>query len=59
LMLPENGQFGRIDVAAWRQTGKIMLEQGVIDLPVAIEKALLTDGLKPCYGRKKDQIGTR
>ncbi|MCG2747923.1 MAG: ABC transporter substrate-binding protein, partial [Desulfobulbaceae bacterium] len=47
LMLPENGQFGRIDVAAWRQTGKIMLEQGVIDLPVAIEKALLTDGLKP------------
>ncbi|MBU0910831.1 MAG: ABC transporter substrate-binding protein [Proteobacteria bacterium] len=45
LMLPENGRMGSIDVVAWQQTEKIMLEQGVIDSPVAIEKALLTDGL--------------
>jgi len=40
LMLPENGPFGRVDVAAWQQTEKIMLEQGVIDAPVGVEKAL-------------------
>jgi len=45
LMLPEKGRFGGIDVAAWQQTEKIMLEQGVIDSPVMVEKALLTDGL--------------
>jgi len=45
LMLPEKGRFGEIDVAAWRQTEKIMLGQGVIDSPVMVEKALLPDGL--------------
>ncbi|MEW6520093.1 MAG: ABC transporter substrate-binding protein [Thermodesulfobacteriota bacterium] len=40
LMLPDNGPFGRIDVAAWQQTERIMLEQGVIDAPVGVEKAL-------------------
>ena len=43
--VPENGPFGRIDTAAWQQTEKIMLEQGLIEAPVAIEKALLSDGV--------------
>ena len=43
LMLPANGRFGRIDVAAWQQTEKIMLEQGVIETPVSVEKALVPD----------------
>lgn len=43
LMLPAGGPFGRIDTAAWRQTEKIMLEQGVIEAPVTVEKALVVD----------------
>lgn len=45
LMLPEKGRFGRIDTAAWRETEQIMLEQGVMDSPVGVEKALFPDGL--------------
>ncbi|MBI5557178.1 MAG: ABC transporter substrate-binding protein [Deltaproteobacteria bacterium] len=44
LMLPENGRFGQIDVAAWQQTERIMLEQGVIEAPVHVDKVLLLDG---------------
>jgi NitT/TauT family transport system substrate-binding protein len=43
LMLPANGKFGRIDVAAWQQTERIMLEQGVIEIPVSVDKALVLD----------------
>ena len=32
--------IGRIDVAAWKQTEQMMLDQGIIDTPVNIEKAL-------------------
>ena len=47
LMLPKAGfQFGKIDVAAWKQTEAIMLAQKLIDNPVNIEtrlKPVLTD----------------
>jgi len=43
LMLPANGRFGQIDGAAWQQTERIMLEQGVIAAPVNVEKSLLPD----------------
>ena len=37
LMLPSAGfQFGKIDVAAWKETEKIMLDQKLIDNPVNI-----------------------
>lgn len=41
LMLPTAGfQFGKIDVAAWKQTEEIMLTQKLIDNPVYIESRL-------------------
>ena len=41
LMLPTAGfQFGKIDVAAWKQTEAIMLDQKQIDNPVHIESRL-------------------
>ena len=41
LMLPNAGfQFGKIDVAAWKQTEAIMLDQKQIDDPVNIETRL-------------------
>ena len=41
LMLPTAGvQFGKIDVAAWKQTEEIMLTQKLIDNPVNIETRL-------------------
>lgn len=41
LMLPTAGfQFGKIDVAAWKQTEEIMLTQKLIDNPVHIESRL-------------------
>lgn len=41
LMLPSAGfQFGKIDVAAWKQTEEIMLTQKLIDNPVHIENRL-------------------
>lgn len=41
LMLPSAGfQFGKIDVAAWKQTEEIMLTQKLIDNPVHIESRL-------------------
>ena len=41
LMLPSAGfQFGKIDVAAWKETEKIMLDQKLIDNPVNIETRL-------------------
>jgi NitT/TauT family transport system substrate-binding protein len=41
LMLPSAGfQFGKIDVAAWKQTEKIMLDQKLIDNAVHIENRL-------------------
>ena len=41
LMLPSAGfQFGKIDVAAWKETEKIMLTQKLIDNPVNIETRL-------------------
>jgi NitT/TauT family transport system substrate-binding protein len=43
LMLPANGKFGQIDVAAWQQTERIMLEQGVIEIPVSVDKSLWPD----------------
>ena len=43
LMLLKGELFGKIDVAAWQQTEKIMLEQGLIAAPVSVERALLTD----------------
>jgi NitT/TauT family transport system substrate-binding protein len=41
LMMPSAGfKFGKIDVAAWKQTEKIMLAQKLIDNPVHIENRL-------------------
>ena len=41
LMLPgKDTKFGHIDVAAWQQTEKIMLDQKLIPAPVHIEKRL-------------------
>jgi NitT/TauT family transport system substrate-binding protein len=41
LMLPESGfEFGKIDVAAWKQTEQIMLAQKLIAGPVHIENRL-------------------
>ncbi|UCD82251.1 MAG: ABC transporter substrate-binding protein [Desulfobacterales bacterium] len=41
LMLPEaNFEFGKIDVAAWKQTEEIMLAQKLIEAPVEIVKRL-------------------
>jgi NitT/TauT family transport system substrate-binding protein len=41
LMLPgKDSQFGKIDVAAWQQTEKIMLDQKLIAAPVNIENRL-------------------
>jgi len=41
LMLPEpNSEFGKIDVAAWKQTEEIMLSQKLIEAPVHIENRL-------------------
>jgi NitT/TauT family transport system substrate-binding protein len=41
LMLPTaQFEFGRIDVAAWKQTEQIMLTQNLIDNPVHIESRL-------------------
>ncbi len=41
LMLPTAGfQFGKIDIAAWKQTEDIMLAQKLIDDPVNIESRL-------------------
>ena len=42
LMLPEPGfEFGKIDLAAWKQTEQIMLVQKLIAGPVQIEKRLI------------------
>ncbi len=44
LMLPEPGfKFGKIDVAAWKQTEQIMLVQKLIENPVQIESRLHQD----------------
>ncbi len=41
LMLPRpDSEFGKIDVAAWKQTEQIMLDQKLIAAPVHIEKML-------------------
>ena len=41
LMLPgKDSKFGQIDVAAWQQTEKIMLDQKLIAAPVKIENRL-------------------
>jgi NitT/TauT family transport system substrate-binding protein len=41
LMLPEpDFEFGKIDVAAWKQTEQIMLAQKLIEAPVQIENIL-------------------
>jgi len=41
LMLPNpDSEFGRIDVAAWKQTEEIMLAQKLIEAPVHIENML-------------------
>jgi NitT/TauT family transport system substrate-binding protein len=41
LMLPgKDSQFGKIDVAAWQQTEKIMLDQKLIAAPVNLEERL-------------------
>jgi NitT/TauT family transport system substrate-binding protein len=41
LMLPrKDSKFGKIDVAAWQQTEKIMLDQKLITAPVNIENRL-------------------
>jgi len=41
LMLPKpDSEFGKIDVAAWKQTEEIMLAQKLIDAPVHIEERL-------------------
>ena len=41
LMLPaKDSKFGQIDVAAWQQTEKIMLDQKLIEAPVNIETRL-------------------
>ena len=41
LMLPrKDSEFGKIDMAAWKQTEQIMLEQKLIPSPVNIEKRL-------------------
>ena len=41
LMLPgKDSEFGKIDVAAWKQTEKIMLDQKLISAPVNIENRL-------------------
>jgi len=41
LVVPEDGvPVGRIDEEAWRQTERIMLDQGQIERPVRVEKAL-------------------
>jgi NitT/TauT family transport system substrate-binding protein len=37
--------IGTIDVAAWRQTEQIMLEQNLIETPVAVEKVLKPVGI--------------
>ena len=43
LMLPKpDSEFGKIDVAAWKQTEEIMLAQKLIDAPVHIEERLKT-----------------
>jgi ABC-type nitrate/sulfonate/bicarbonate transport system substrate-binding protein len=45
LMLPNpDTVFGTIDVAAWKQTEEIMLNQKLIDAPVHIEERLKTMG---------------
>jgi len=45
LMLPEpNFEFGKIDVAAWKQTEQIMLAQKLIAGPVQIENRLILGG---------------
>ncbi|MBU0544984.1 MAG: nitrate ABC transporter substrate-binding protein, partial [Proteobacteria bacterium] len=44
LMMPsEKTVFGAIDIAAWKQTENIMLEQKLIPAPVDIEKRLKTE----------------
>ncbi|MEN8258751.1 MAG: ABC transporter substrate-binding protein [Thermodesulfobacteriota bacterium] len=43
LMLTKERPFGRIDIPAWQQSEKIMVEQGLIDAPVLIERALLPE----------------
>ena len=41
LMLPSpDFEFGKIDVAAWQQTEKIMLDQKLIPAPVNVEALL-------------------
>ena len=41
LMLPAPGfEFGNIDVAAWKQTEQIMLDQKLIPVPVNVERLL-------------------
>ena len=41
LMLPaKDSEFGKIDVAAWKQTEKIMLDQKLIEAPVNIDTRL-------------------
>lgn len=41
----EKTVFGAIDIAAWKQTESIMLEQKLILAPVDIEKRLKTEYL--------------
>jgi NitT/TauT family transport system substrate-binding protein len=40
LMAPPESAFGTINVAAWRQTEQIMLQQGLIASPVVVEQYL-------------------
>ena len=43
LMMPSaNSEFGKIDLAAWKQTEEIMLSQKLIPVPVYVEKLLKT-----------------
>ena len=48
LMMPPPGTvFGAIDVAAWKQTEKIMLEQQLISAPVGVENFLYPQAASP------------
>jgi NitT/TauT family transport system substrate-binding protein len=48
----EDGSVGRIDVAAWRQTEAIMLEQKLIPAPVSVERALILKGSSSRHERR-------
>jgi NitT/TauT family transport system substrate-binding protein len=45
VMMPSaDFEFGKIDMAAWKQTEEIMLAQKLIPVPVYVEKLLKTLG---------------